>query len=58
MSELARRLWRLIAERPAPYSLNEIKADLRCSKTALLAALYELEEAGIASSWTEGNDAN
>lgn len=53
LSDNARRLWRLVSERPAPYTLDEIKADLNISKTALLRAAHELEEAGIVSSWME-----
>ena len=56
MSPLAVRLWRLLSERPGPYGLAEIIRDLHTSKTGVLKALYELEEAGVAASWTEGND--
>lgn len=56
LSPLALRLWRLLDERPGRYELNEIKRDLKCSKTALLAALHELDEAGIVSFWMEAND--
>lgn len=55
-SPVAARLWRLLDERPGPWELAELLRDLKCSKTALLKAVYELEEVGILASWTEGND--
>lgn len=53
LSPDAQRLWRLVSERPAPYTLEEIRMDLKISKTALFRAVHELEEAGIVSSWME-----
>lgn len=49
LSTNASKLWRLLTERGAEYSLTEIKRELGISKTALTRALMELEEEGLIS---------
>lgn len=53
LSDAARKLWRLLSERPGPYHLAELKQDVGLSKSALIRAVHELEEADIVSSWME-----
>ena len=43
---LASRLLRILAERPGNYTIEELRAELRASKTAIRMALADLEEAG------------
>lgn len=47
VSKVAARLLRLLSQRPSQYTIEEIAADVRVSKTAVRAALDELEEAGL-----------
>mgnify|MGYP001611613566 CR=1 FL=1 len=49
VSPLAARLWRLLNERPGRYALDELRHDLRASKSAIDRALTELEERGLIS---------
>lgn len=46
MTALAARLLRLLVERPGNWTIEEMVADLRASKTAIRQALGELEETG------------
>lgn len=46
MIPLAARLLRLLVERPGNWTMEEMVADLRASKTAIRRALDELEEDG------------
>lgn len=45
----ASKVWRLLTERGAAYTLTEITRDLSMSKTVITRALAELEEAGLVS---------
>lgn len=47
VSSLAARLYRLLTERPGRYELLTFKRELRASKTAIIRAADELEEAGL-----------
>jgi len=47
VSKVAARLLRLLSQRPGQYKIEEIAADVRVSKTAVRAALTELEDAGL-----------
>lgn len=42
----AARLLRLLSQRAGKYTIEEVAADVRVSKTAVRAALAELEDAG------------
>ncbi len=46
MTALAARLLRLLVERPGNWTMEELVADLRASKTAIRRALDDLEETG------------
>lgn len=46
---LARKLWRIFSERPGRYTFEELRRELRSSKSAIIRAAAELEEAGIIS---------
>lgn len=53
-SETAVRLWNLLRQRPATYTDTEIKRDLNAtSKTKLLQAVAELEDAGLITTEVE-----
>lgn len=43
----AARLLRLLSQRAGHYTIEEIAADVRVSKSAVRAALAELEDAGL-----------
>lgn len=48
------KLWNLLRQRPATYTDTEIKRDLNVmSKSALLRAVDELEEAGLITTEVE-----
>ena len=46
VSAAAAKLLRLLSQRPGEYTIEEVAADLRVSKTAVRQALSDLEEAG------------
>ena len=46
VSATAAKLLRLLSQRPGEYTIEEVAADLRVSKTAVRQALSDLEEAG------------
>jgi predicted ArsR family transcriptional regulator len=43
---VASRLLRILSERPGNWTIEELVAELRASKTAIRTALADLEEAG------------
>lgn len=47
VTRVAARLLRLLSQRAGRYTVEEVAADVRVSKTAVRAALAELEEAGL-----------
>lgn len=49
MSPLAGKLWRLLLERGGRYTIEEVKRDLGASKSAIVRAAEELEEARLIS---------
>lgn len=54
ISPMAMRLWTLMLERGASYTLNEIRRDIGApSKAAFERAYGELEDAGLISSEVE-----
>ena len=56
VSPLAAKLWRLLTERPGRYTIDELRVDLRASKTAIIRAVTELEDLRLLQVEEDTND--
>jgi predicted transcriptional regulator len=50
------KLWALLRGRSGLWYSAELQRELHCSKTALLSAIYELDELGLVSMEVEDNE--